>query len=143
MASITSANSSFFLAIAGLYVTAQKIVGYSTDDAFTAESVTIKETMMGIDGTLSAGFINAEYPMTITLQADSTSGLMFDAWAAAEKAAQDVYFASGIITYPSVSMTYVLTRGVLKAYKPLSDAKKVLQARQFGVTWESIFGAPI
>jgi hypothetical protein len=143
MATITSANSSFFLAIAGLYATAQKIVGYSADDAFTADSVTIKETMMGIDGKLSAGFINAEYPMTITLQADSTSGAMFDAWAAAEKAAQDVYFANGVIIYPSLGMTYVLNRGVLKTYRALPEAKKVLQPRQFGITWESIFGAPI
>jgi hypothetical protein len=73
MSTITSANSSFAITVPGVYSAPQSVQGYATDDAFAAEAVEKVETLMGIDGKLSAGYIFNPYKMTITLQADSGS----------------------------------------------------------------------
>ena len=36
-----------------------------------------------------------------------------------------------------------MNNGVLSGYKPISDAKKVLQPRKFSITWESVNPLPI
>ena len=144
MATITSANASFYLTVAGIAaVGSQKLQGWATDDAFAAEDVTVSETLMGIDGKMSAGFVNAICPMTITFQADSPSLPLFDAWWAQQRAVQDTYFANGIITLPSVGYTYALVKGALKSLPPMPDAKKVLQPRKIKIDWQSIVAAPI
>ena len=142
MASITSANAVFYLTIGGLYPPT-KLQEWAVDDAFTAEPIAMAETAMTIDGTLAAGFINAESPMTIAFVASSPSCLIFDTWAAASKALQDIYPAIGVITIPGLGMSYALTRGILKTFPPIAPAKKVMGQRQFGVTGERIVAAPI
>lgn len=143
MASITSANAVFLLSINGLYSTPQQLQGFGTDDMFTTEAIETKETMMGVDGVLSAGLIPAIVPQTVTLQADSDSNDLFDAWNAAEKAGGDVMFATGSITLTSTGRTYALIQGVLKRYKPIPDAAKTLRPRQYGLEWQASLVAPI
>jgi hypothetical protein len=143
MASITSANSIFLLGISTVFPVPQLLQGYATDDAFSTESVEPAETKMGVDGKLSAGFVFMPIKLSITLQADSASILLFDAWYAAQKAQLDVYFANGLIRLKSVSKSYVLTNGVLSGYMPIPDAKKTLDPLKYAITWESVVGAPI
>lgn len=142
MASITSANSIFMLAIATVFPTPQQIQGFATDDAFSTEAVDIAETKMGVDGKLSAGFVFRPIKQSITLQADSLSVLMFDAWYAAQKAQQDVFFANAVIRLPAISRSYTLINGVMTSYMPIADAKKTLDPLKYAITWESVVGAP-
>jgi hypothetical protein len=142
MASITSANSIYMLAVTGLFTVPQQLQGYDVDDAFATEAIDTAEVKVGVDGILSSGFIFVPSPQTITLQADSSSITLFEAWRAAEVAAKEKYFASGIISLPSLSRKYTLLNGVLTSYVPISDVKKVVQPRKFGITWESITGVP-
>ena len=137
MATITGANSTFTLAIAGLFPTPVQLKGYAADDAFATEALASAETMMGVDGILSGGFVYVEVKQTITLQADSPSTAMFDQWYAAQQQQQDVFVASGLITLPSTKLKYVMTTGFLTSYPPLPDVKKLLQPRRFGITWQS------
>ena len=140
MASITSANSIFALAIIGLFDVPQRLQGFAADDIFDTESVESAETIMGVDGILVAGVVYAPIKQTIVLQADSTSALFFDEWHRVEQRERTKYYATGVITLPAISAVYTCTRGVLTHYSPISDAKKVLQPRKFGITWQSIHG---
>lgn len=143
MASITSANSVLMLSIASLYVVPQQIQGFSADDVFDVEALEAAETMMGVDGNLSAGFVNVPIKQGIVLQADSNGNAIFDNWYLSQKQLQDVYFANGSITLPSLGIVYTLNNGVLTTYPPAPNAKKLLQPRKFVVTWESIIPSPI
>jgi hypothetical protein len=131
------------LAVTGLFPVPQQLQGFAADDVFDISDVSPAETMMGVDGKLSAGFVFMPVEMGIMLNADSESNLLFDAWFAAQQAAREIYYANGIVRLPSVQRSFVLTKGVLKSYKPSPDAKKVLQPRKYSITWESIVGAPI
>lgn len=143
MASITSANAVFLLGIGTVFPVPQQLQGFATDDAFSTEAVDIAETKMGVDGILSAGFVFQPIKQSITLQADSLSIAMFDAWYAAQKAQRDVFFANAVIRLPSVSRSYTLINGVLSSYMPISDAKKTLDPQKYAITWESVVGAPL
>ncbi len=141
MKTLTAANSIFALAITGLYPSPQVLSGYTTDDAFAAEAVEINETMQGLDGHLSAGFIFVPTKQTITLQADSDSYDVFNNWVLAMKASREVLVANATIALPAVGKKYVLTRGFLTSHTPFPDVKKLLQPLKFVITWEQIVGA--
>lgn len=141
--SITSTNAIYLLSIAGLYTVPQALQGYAADDIFDTAVINPAEVSMGLDGKLSAGFVPVAIAQTITLQADSDSNLLFDAWFAAQQAAREIYFANGIVRLPAIGRSYVLTNGVLNSYAPIADAKKTLQPRKFGITWEALVGAPL
>jgi len=93
MSTLTTANSSLYLTIVGVFNTPVKIQGYATDDAFAISELTNAETFIGVDGKLSAGFTPFIVPLSISLQADSASNAVFDAWIAAESATKDKYEA--------------------------------------------------
>lgn len=140
---ITAANAVFTLAVNGVFNVAQQLQQFSADDVFDTEAVESAEIMMGVDGHLSAGFVFVAVKQSITLQADSPSNLIFEAWQQAQKTARDLFFAQGGVILPSVGRAYTMTRGVLTSYPPIPDAKKVLQPRKYGITWESVSPAAI
>lgn len=135
---ITAANSVFLLAIAGVYPIPIQIEGFAADSAFAVDSVDLVETVMGVDGKLSAGYTPVKYDMSISIMPDSGSLSLFETWATAMNVAREVFYASGQIIIPSINRKYVLTKGVLTSTKPLPDVKKVLQAIDYKITWESI-----
>lgn len=143
MSTITSANSVLMLGIAGLYNVPIQILGFSTDDAFTIADVDMAETMMGVDGRMSAGWIPMIKSMDITLQADSPSNDFFDAWIAAEAVAREKYMANGSILLSGTNRLYVLTTGYLKTGSVMPGAKKVLQPRKFTLEFQDISVAPV
>lgn len=143
MASITSVNSVVMLGITGLYTVPQQLQGYTADDIFDTESIVPAEIVMGLDGRLSAGYVPVAVTQHYSLQADSASNSLFEAWQAAQTAAKEIYFANGIVHLSSVGRSYVMTNGVLSSYAPMSDAKKTLQPRKFSITWESVVGVPV
>lgn len=135
---ITSANSSFVLAIAGVFPVPIPIEGYAADDAFAVEPFDTAEALMGVDGKMSAGFTPSTKKLTVMLQADSPSLEVFDAWVGAMESAKEVFFAEATIVLPSVGKTFNMRRGVLSNAVKLPAAKKVLQPVQYVITFESI-----
>lgn len=140
---ITSANSVFTLLIPGLLPAPFNVQGYAADDAFSVDAVESAETMMGVDGKMSAGYTPFITPMTVTLQADSASVDIFDQWLGAQQASRETLPATATITLPAVNKSYVLTNGVLKRIKQFPDNKKVLQPVQYSIDWESVTAVPI
>lgn len=143
MSTITSANSSFAIVVPGVYSAPQSIQGYATDDAFATEAIEKVETMMGIDGKLSAGYIFNPYKMTITLQADSGSFDIFTNWQLAQDAVREVIAASATIVIPSIGYRFAASNGYLSRFQAMPEAKKTLAPLKFEITWEKIVGAKV
>lgn len=142
MASITAQNAVYILAVPGV-ISSTQLQGFSADDIFTTDVMEIAETLMGVDGKLSAGLINVPVKQSITLQADSASNSVFESWYVQMRQIRDVYFANASVTLTSIGRKYSLTNGALTGYMPISDAKKVLQPRKFTITWEAVATAPV
>ena len=142
MASITAANSIYALAILNLFPVPQILQGYSADAAFDTEAADAAEIVMGVDGHMSAGFVPFVTRQTISIMPDSISSILFEDWMSAQKAAGEVYFANASVTLPSVNRAYVLTNGILTSFPAIPGTRKVLQARQFTITWESVNPVP-
>ena len=140
---ITSANSILHLGVLGLFSTPIQVQGFSADGIIDQDAVQPKEHYMGIDGKLSQGFVYVQKPTTIHLQADSKSRSFFDQWAAQEELLQDGLWGFGTLIYPSISMTYILTNGVLDTYQAISNAGKTLKPVDYKIVWESIKAIPM
>ncbi len=139
---IGSSNASLTLAIFPLFAIPQVLQGFATDDVYDIPRIKSVDTQMGVDGVLSAGFTYVEIPQTIYLQADSASNLVFDTWWAQMQAAQTTYRAQGLIRLPSIGSKFVQRNGFLTGYKPSPQVKKLLQRREYEITWEAIFPLP-
>jgi len=142
MSTLTSANSTLALSIAGIFSAPQIIEGYATDDAFETDSVPQSEVMMGVDGKMSAGKVFTPYKMTIHLQPTSASMAMFEIWRNQQDAQTDVFRADGTISIPSIGRNYILKKGYLTAAPAFPSAKKLLSPVAFEITWERIIAAP-
>ena len=143
MATITSANSVLMLGVSKLFNIPVQIQGFATDDAFAIEDIDMAETMMGVDGKFSAGWIPVPKSMEITLQADSASNDFFDALIAAESVTREKYQLNGSILLQGTGKLYALTNGYLKKGSVMPPAKKVLQPRKFTIEFKSISSAPV
>jgi hypothetical protein len=141
MGSVTAADIVYTLAVPRVF-TATQIQGFANDEVLDIPQIKSAEVMMGVDGVLSVGFVFVPIPQTLSLQADSLSNLFFDTWWAQMQATKGTYLASGLIKMPSIGTKYTLTGGALTGYKPLSNAKRLLQARTFEITWQNIAPAP-
>lgn len=137
--SITGANSVISLAVRGLFPVPLSLKGFAADDVFDTDELESAETYMGVDGNLSAGFVFVPVHQRYALQADSPSTFLFDTWWAAQQMIQDIYYADGIVRLNTVGKKWTMTKGVLSGYKPIPDAKKLLQPQRFRITWERIF----
>lgn len=141
--SITAANAVYMLSIIPVFPVPVQLQGFGADDVFGTDPLTVAETVMGVDGLLSAGFVFNAVTQNITLQADSESNDVFDAWYAAQQVIKDTYRAQAVVMLKAINRKWTMTNGVLTTYPPLPDAKKVLQPRRFGITWESVFPSPV
>ncbi len=143
MATITAANSIVMLGIRNLFPVALEIQGFSMDDVFGSEALETVETMMGVDGRLSAGWVATAKKFTISLQADSPSNDVFDSCHNAQETVREAFEWFGELSLPSIGRTFTLTQGYMTTYMPTPEVKKVLQPRKFTLTWARIQGARI
>lgn len=147
MSTITSANSIFTLTVyntsGASFLPPSQIQGFASDDAFLIDTIETTETLLGVDGIMSAGWLPTIKTQSVSLQADSISNDYFEAWFAGQEAARDVFWCAGQILYPSVSKSYTLINGVLFGYTPLSAARKVLQPRRFSIRWNTIIALAV
>lgn len=136
--SITAANAIVMLSIIGIVPVPQQIQGFAADDVFDTDAIESAEVSMGVDGVMTAGFVFVPVRQTFTVQADSPSASIFDLWWATQQAAADIFYANGLVVLPSLGQKWQQTKGALTSWKPIPDAKKLLQARKFQITWESV-----
>lgn len=142
MGDITSANAVFTLGIETLFPTPVQLQGFATDDIYGVAQIKSVETQMGVDGVLSGGFVFVAVPQEITLQADSLSNDVFDAWWAQMQANKGVLRANGLIKLSAISSKFTHTNGFLTGYTPIPAGKRVLQPRKYEITWQNIVPTP-
>jgi len=135
---ITSANSVFTITCAAFLPAPHQLKGYATDKAFITENLVLAETMMGVDGRLSVGYVPNPVVQTVSLQADSDSKSVISAIAQYIKTRRETLWIEGRIDLPSINESFVLRRGTITEFKQLPDAQKILQPVEFKITWESI-----
>jgi hypothetical protein len=141
MGDITSANAVLTIGV-GTIIPSVQLQGFAVDDIYDVPSIKSAETMMGVDGVLSGGFVYVAIPQKIVLQADSLSNAIFDQWWTAMQANQASYSANGLIKLPSILTKFTMSTGFLTGYKPVPAGKKVLQPRDYEITWQNIAPAP-
>lgn len=135
---LTGANAVISLSAPDVFGAPVQLQGFAADDVFSSEALQSAETLMGVDGVLSAGFVYVPAPQNYMLQGDSLSVDFFETLWAQQQQNATVYRLSGLTTLLPVQKKYTMTNGVLTNYTPISDVKKLIQPRRFTVTWESI-----
>jgi hypothetical protein len=143
MSSLTAANSVITLTVPTLLPVPVTLKGFATDDIYSTGEVDSAETMMGVDGTLSGGFVWAPVPITFTFMADSPSIASFEAWDAGQQAATDSFSGQLNITIPGLGKSYQAVTCFLTKTSRLPDAKKLMQPRKFTVTAQQILAIPV
>ncbi|MEN2711427.1 hypothetical protein [Sphingomonas sp. VL_57B] len=139
---LTSANAILLLSVNGLFDTARRIEGFSSDDITDADAIETVETSMGVDGRLSGGYVPVATRQNIVLQADSLSIDFFETWDSAEQAVKEKYVAQGTLLIPATQRKYTLTRGFLRGISRIPGLKKTIQPRRLTIEWERITPAP-
>lgn len=139
--SITAANAVFLLSINGL-VGVTRLQGFAADDVFSTDAVQSAEVVMGVDGKLSGGFVYSPIVQNITLQADSDSNEIFDQWWQRSQINAEVLQGNGSVVLSNLGKRWVMTNGFLTQFAPIPDAKRILQAKRYQITWERIYSAP-
>ena len=142
MGTITSANTVLILSQPDLFTAPQQIQQYAADDVTDTDQVKNVEALMGVDGTLSFGFVFAPIMQNVTLQANSPSILFFDTIYAYQIQTEDVYVLSGTLLFPGTGKKYNMVNGAMTDYKPTPDAKRTLQPQRFRITWNSVLPSP-
>lgn len=144
MGEITSSNVQVFLTVEGVFGVGnpQQLQGFAADDAFTAEAFDVAETRMGVDGNLSAGYTPSVKRWTVTLQPDSPCVPIFDEWYLNQAALKQLFVGGITIDYPALSKTYDMSVCWLKNYKPMGDAKKVIDPQTFTIEYQDVVASP-
>ena len=138
MSTITSANATFVLTVPGVLSSGVALAQWSADDMFTSDAIPVVESMMGVDGHLSAGWLPHPVKFKLKFAADSNSIQYFDLWNAQMASIMDAIVGSFIITMPGNNSKFTASRVFLETYKPIPDAKKFLEPMEFTLVVESI-----
>jgi hypothetical protein len=140
---ITSANAGLFLTVQGLYPVPVQLQGFSADNVFETENMVTTETVMGVDGHLSAGWVAVGVTFNVTLMPDSDSNKVFEDIYNDEQTNREKRILTLGVRLPSIGRSAALTRGFLTSYPPLPTAARVLQARRYTMMFEKLTIAPI
>lgn len=133
--SITAASAVFLLGVESVADTQVQLQGFGVDDAFLTDVADVAETQVGVDGFGVAGYIPRTVMMTIRFLASANSTFLFEDWIAAQDKLQDILYANGLITYPTLKRKYTLYKGVLMRVNTMADVRRVLQNREFHISW--------
>lgn len=136
--SITSANSDFLLLCPAVFASGQSLGQFDSDAAFDTEEVTPAETKQGVDGRMASGWVPHLTKMTLHFMADSDSIDIIDQIYYVQEQQREVVQLNASIWLPSVGRVYTCTNGRLVGWKPLPDAKKLLEAQICKLTWETV-----
>lgn len=139
---ITSANATLMLSVAGVFSQPVQIQGFGVDDAFTMADITPTGVEMGVDGFMASGFTPVVQPFSMMLLASSPSGFFFDQWLAAMRTSSESLPANGSLSLPSIGTKYNMVNGALTSMKVGPDGKKMLMGRPFTITFQQITSGP-
>lgn len=132
---ITSANSIYMLSITGVFNSPQQLMAFGVDEAFDTEAAETAEVVIGVDNYGVAGWRPYNILQTVTLLPSSPSFVIFENWISAQGTSNEIIYASAVVTLPSIGRKYTFPQGSLTRYPALPNVRRVLQNRQFQITW--------
>lgn len=140
---ITAANAVFQLILLEVFGGApQTLQQYAADAAFDSEELAPTITEMGVDGFMAIGYNPQPFVQGISLQANSSSGVVFDEWSNFQRLTQEAISAQGFIILPGIKKKFTLINGALTGYVPVPSVGRMLQARKFKITWGNYLPVP-
>lgn len=143
LGSITSANATFTLTVAGLFTSPQQILQFAVEDAFDSEAVENGEIVKGVDNVMAAGWLPTMPKLNVTLMANSPSNDIFDQWFQTEQQNLEKLIGQGVISLPGTSSQYTLLNCYLFGFMHIPPAKKTLQARKHVLILDDISVSPL
>lgn len=138
---ITSANAEVTL-INELFPAGLKFEKFSTDNAWSTETVEQIVSQMGVDGHLSHGYVCNPVPVTFTFSPDSDTAGRLDYMAAAQDVSKGVILCQMVIKLKSLGKTITLMNGALNNGQKLPAGERVLGNVPYTFTFESAVPSP-
>lgn len=135
---ITAADVAWSMTVNNLYPSGFTMSGFTADNIFDVNSLELAETIMGVDGTLSAGAILNPLDQTVHLMPDSPAYSKFQTWATTSRTSIAVYKCNATIVFPTHGKKYVCTNGVLVNCQTMASAGRVVSPITALIRWESI-----
>lgn len=139
---ITSANAEVTLNCA-LFPAGLKFQGFSTDNAWTTETVEQVVSQMGVDGHLSHGYVCSPTPITFTFSADSNTPERLGYLSAFEDTTKEVVLCQMTIKLKSLNQTIILTNGAMNNGQKLPAGERTLGNMPYTFTFESAVASPL
>lgn len=138
MATITSANSVFSIAIDPIYPSAVTLQGYGVDDAFSSESIEKTLMQIGVDGQPALAYVYRTTNITVNLQSNSPSIEIFNRWANTMDSIREALPCNAVIELPALGKRYVLSIGALTGYTPVPTTTEYINDISFTITFSKI-----
>lgn len=99
---ITAANTVILFRCIGVYDSWVQITGAQSDQFLSMSDVTVAQTRMGVDGKQSIGYTPHETPLTLSLEANSPSLMVFETVQNTFNKNMETAFCEIQVQYPSV-----------------------------------------
>ncbi len=140
---LTAANSKFSLSIPGIAIPLFTLSGYAADAAFVVESTEQTQSIIGVDGEASTGFVPALTTMTVTLAPTSNAIAAFEAWYNAQELAKEAFIARAAIDLPSMQRSYQIGHLALQQVQKVPGAQRILQPMTYQLVAAQIVVTPL
>lgn len=135
---ITSADCTITMTVENLYPSGFQFEEFEAQNIFDMGDTEMAETIRTADGKLVAGFVFGDMPWTFHIMPSSPTRAKLDTWVTTSKQAKAVFRCNAVIILPSLGMKYTLTSGVLKNWKVIPSAARVLQPLAGLIEWQTI-----
>ena len=135
---ITAADVAATMTVTNLYTSGFTMQGFTADNIFEATNLELAETVMGVDGTLSAGAVLNSVDQTWHIMPDSPTYTKFQTWATTSRTSIAVYRCNATIIFPTHGKKYTCSNGVLVNVGAMAAAGRTVQPITALIRWETV-----
>ncbi len=135
---ITAADVVATMTVTNLYPSGFPMEGFTADNIFDAGNVELAETIMGVDGKLSAGAILTAVDQTWHIMPDSPCYTKIQEWASKSRTAITVFRCNATIVFPTHGKKYTCTNGVLVNTTLMAGAGRTVNPITALIRWETV-----
>ncbi|RKS87332.1 hypothetical protein DES39_0552 [Orbus hercynius] len=142
---ITAASVIVTLVADELYPTGRVIEGFAEDSLRSLDDLVRTESVMGVDGKLSVGFVYYPVNLTLHLMPDQDGYTVFENIAQVQNTLVAPIYLSMTIVDVSLKRKYTLTKGALTSFAAMPNANRLMQPVDAAMvfercTWEEYEG---
>lgn len=135
---ITSADCTITMTVTNLYPSGFQFEEFEAQNIFDMGDTEMAETSRTADGKLVAGFVFGDMTWTFHIMPSSPTRAKIDTWNTTSRTSKAIFRCNAVVILPSLGMKYTMTNGVLKSWKIIPSAGRVLQPMAGLIEWENI-----